>query len=407
MGFEWIDHQRFKQDPRDPAFYQNPYWVYHQLHERGGPVFWEDYGLWCLAGFDAVDRCLRDKRFARLPPPNQARKTYPPHLSEFARSEAFSLLALEPPEHTRLRKLVQRAFVSRRVERMEEEILRLAHQCIDAFEPDGHAELLAQYATPIPVTVIARLLGVPDDLTDDLLRWSHAMVKVYTLTQSIDDEVAADKAASDFMHCIENLITEKRRSPKDDLLSHLVSQQRDRDGPTDHEIVCVSILLLNAGHEATVHQLGNSIVQMLLSSRLRSGWHASRASATADVIVEECLRYDAPLHLFTRFAQEPVKLSDGVVLQAGDELALLLGAANRCPAKFQDPESFLLNREGGHHVSFGAGLHFCVGASLAKLELRVGLGVLFERLPQLRLAGTPVYRDSFHFHGYDSIDVVW
>ena len=130
MTFSWIDQYRFRQNPRESAFYQNPHALYLRLHERGGPVYWEDYGLWCLTGFKEVDQCLRDKRFARLPPKGFERKPYPPHLSAFAESELFSLLALEPPQHTRLRKLVNRAFVSRRVEQMAAEIEQLAHCCI-------------------------------------------------------------------------------------------------------------------------------------------------------------------------------------------------------------------------------------------------------------------------------------
>lgn len=405
MSFAWIDQRRFKQNPRDPLFYQNPYSLYRELHERGGPVFWDDYGLWCLTGFEAVDQCLRDKRFARLPPQGQERKPFPPHLAAFAESEAYSLLALEPPQHTRLRKLVNRAFVSRQVEKMADEIERLAHQCIDRFEGDRKVELLAQYATPIPAIVIARLLGVPEAETDDLLRWSHAMVKVYTLTQSVDDEHAANDAAAEFITRLRALIKEKRSRPANDLLSHLVEQQRLDDGPTDHEIICVAILLLNAGHEATVHQLGNSIVQILQTPPSQSQWW--RDQVATEAIVAECMRFDAPLHLFTRFAQETVALADDVVIDAGTEIALLLGAANRCPIRFAEANEFATERLDGNQVSFGAGLHFCVGAPLARLEMRVALSVLFTRLPNLQLDSQPVYRDSFHFHGFEAVNVSW
>lgn len=405
MSFVWIDQHRFRQNPRDPAFYQNPYILYRELHERGGPVFWEDYGLWCLAGFEAVDKCLRDKRFARLPPAGHERKPYPAHLSEFARAEAFSLLALEPPRHTRLRKLVNRAFVSRQVEKMAGEIEGLAHQCIDRFEADRKAELLSQYATPIPAIVIARLLGVPESQTDELLRWSHAMVKVYTLTQSVDDEHAANAAAGEFVQRLHELIRHKRKQPANDLLSHLIDQQRAEDGPTDDEIVSVAILLLNAGHEATVHQLGNGIVKILQTPSMQPGWFNDIAAT--DAIVAECLRFDAPLHLFTRYAQERVGLGDGVTVEAGAEIALLLGAANRCPAHFAEADSFLPERQDAAYVSLGAGNHFCIGAPLAKLELRIALSVLFQRLPGLRLNGKPDYRDSFHFHGMEEVNVSW
>lgn len=405
MSFAWIDHHRFRQNPRDPAFYQNPYELYARLHERGGPVFWEDYGMWCLTEFKAVDQCLRDKRFARLPPAEHDRNPYPSHLASFAETEEYSLLALEPPQHTRLRKLVNRAFVSRQVEKMADEIEHLAHHCIDRFEADGKAELLSQYATPIPAIVIARLLGVPESEVDDLLRWSHAMVKVYTLTQSVEEEHEANAAAAEFIVRLQQLIKEKRLRPSGDLLSHMLQLQNHDDGPTDHEIVCVAILLLNAGHEATVHQLGNSIVKLLHDPPGKTDWW--KDSSYAEAIVAECMRHDAPLHLFTRFAQEQVSLSDEVAIDAGAEIALLLGAANHCPHQFADADAFVAGRADANHVSFGAGLHFCVGAPLARLELRIALSVIFQRLPNMRLDGPAMYRDSYHFHGMEAVNVVW
>ena len=355
------------------------------------------------------EMCIRDS----LPPAGHARKPYPPHLAAFAKSEEHSLLALEPPQHTRLRKLVNRAFVSRQVEKMAGEIEQLAHQCIDRFEADGRAELLSQYATPVPAIVIARLLGVPETDIDDLLRWSHAMVRVYTLTQTLEEEHAANTAAAEFMLRLQQLVKEKRRRPANDLLSHMLAQQSCSDGPTDHEIVCVAILLLNAGHEATVHQLGNSIVQLLQEPPDTVAGPAARAEEwwadpiTAAAIVAECMRHDAPLHLFTRFAQEQVSLSDDVAVDAGTEIALLLGAANYCPHQFADAETFVADRSDANHVSFGAGLHFCVGAPLARLELRIALSVIFQRLPTMQLDGDAVYRDSFHFHGMEAVNVVW
>jgi len=265
--------------------------------------------------------------------------------------------------------------------------------------------LLSQYATPIPAVVIARLLGVPESETDDLLRWSHAMVKVYTLTQSVEDEQAANTAATEFIQRLRELIVEKRQRPDNDLLTHLVQQQQSDEGPTDDEIVCVAILLLNAGHEATVHQLGNSLVKLLQQPPAQVEWW--KDPIAVDAIVAECMRYDAPLHLFTRYAQEKMVLAEDVIVDAGTEIALLLGAANRCPMQFADAELFAPERLDANHVSFGAGLHFCVGAPLARLELRVSLSVLFQRLPGLQLQGQPAYRDSFHFHGMEAVDVIW
>lgn len=401
----WNDSHHFSLDPKNPEFYRDPYRAYRQMHERGGPVFWEEYGMWCLTGFDDVNRCLRDKRFARLPPAGHERTPYASHLADFAETEKYSLLALEAPEHTRLRRLVNRAFVSRQVDTMEQEITALTHACIDTFEADGSAELLSQFATPIPVTVIARLLGIPESSTTSLLEWSHAMVKVYTMTQSHQDELDANQASVEFIEFLKSQIATHRENPDDKLLSHLINLQSESDGPTDGEIISIAVLLLNAGHEATVHQIGNAVADVIQNPPANSSWWSD--PTVADKVVAECLRHDAPLHLFTRYAQEQVQLSDSVVVEAGSEIALLLGAANHCPVNFQSPELFNAARSDANHVSLGAGIHFCVGAPLAKLELRIALSALFERLPHLRLAEAPRYKDSFHFHGLEALHVTW
>ena len=399
-----------EQDPRDRNFVANPYSQYAKWHVSGKPIFWKNYGFWCLFNFNEVNRVLRDRRFARLPPAIAATLPIAPHMHDFAAAEKFSLLALEPPQHTRLRKSVNRAFISHQIARMAPFITAIAHACIDRFEANSQVELLQQFATPIPLNVITHLLGVPESVGPDLVAWSHAMVRVYTLTQTHDEELVANRAAAEFRAYLFNLISLKRQQPADDLLSHLLTQRDVQDPISDEEIVSVTILLLNAGHEATVHQLGNAINTLLT---LYQDDHRSELinaladNETADSIVAECLRYAAPLHLFTRYAQEAVTLAGGVELAAGDEIGLLLAAANRCPQQFQHPDLFIANRSDAAHLSLGAGIHYCVGAHLAKLELRIALQVLFERLPTLTLAETPQYQDAFHFHGLESLQVRW
>lgn len=405
MVLQWRGSRTFSLDPKDRQFFENPYPFYQQMHARGGPVYWQQYDMWCLADFASVDRCLRDRRFARLPPPGFEKPPYPAHLQAFARTEQYSLLALEPPQHTRLRKLVNRAFVSRQVESMANEISALTHRCIDRFAADGEAELLSAFASPVPVIVIARLLGVPEQAADDLLEWSHAMVKVYTLVQSKEDELAADRASQQFIEFLLEQIAVHRRKPGPGLLSQLLAQQSEPDGPTDDEIISTVILLLNAGHEATVHQIGNSIVNILTQPPANDQWF--RDQTQTEQVVAECLRHDAPLHLFIRYAQEEISLHEEVTLQPGEQVALLLGAANRCPVQFEQHDHFNPQRTDQQTVTFGAGIHFCVGTPLARLELKIALATLFERLPGMQLAGKPTYRDSFHFHGYDEVRVRW
>ncbi len=403
---EASNKRHFQQNPKEPQFYNNPYRFYSELHAVGGPVFWQDYGFWCLCEYNAVNSALRDSRLARLPPEGHPLPEHPPHLNTFAEVEKHSLLALEPPQHTRLRKCVNQAFVTRQVAQMEDSIETLANSIIDTIEHEPETDLLKSFATPLPVTVIARLLGVPDSECRNLLSWSHAMVRVYTLTQSKEDELEANQASADFKDLLLALIKSKRKSPSDDLLSHLA--QPGSDKLSDAEIVSVAVLLLNAGHEATVHQIGNT-VNILLSTQHAE--HCSRDwlidKKNADALVAESMRYDAPLHLFTRYAQETFELHPGIVIDKGEQIALLLGAANRDPKRFHSADQFLPDRRDGANVSLGAGLHFCVGASLAKLEIRVALCTLFKRLPELQLVEQPHYQNSFHFHGLEKLLVRW
>lgn len=398
------------QDPRDETFAQDPYQLYRQLHQTGRPVFWEDYGFWCLPGFASVNQVLRDRRFARLPPPGYEKPPLPAHLHEFAQAEKYSLLALEPPAHTRLRKLVNGAFASRQVDQMTDDITDIANNCIDRFATDGTVELLEHYATTIPVIVISRLLGVPESAGKQLLEWSHAMVRVYTLTQTREEEIIANTAAIEFQSYLRKLISRKRQAPDDNLISHLLTRSDDETPLSEEEIISVVILLLNAGHEATVHQLGNATVTLLNHYPDNHRAKLLDLLATdkgADAIVAESLRFAAPLHLFTRYAQEAMELDEGVSLAAGEQIGLLLAAANRCPIRFQDADRFNPDRRDGASLSLGAGIHFCVGAQLAKLELRIALQVLFKRLPNLRLSAEARYQNTFHFHGLETLWVSW
>lgn len=399
-----------QQDPRDPAFVQDPYSLYRQWHITGQPVFWKNYGFWCLPAFSMVNSVLRDRRFARLPPAGKELPPMPAHLADFQAAEKHSLLALEPPDHTRLRKRVNRAFLGRQINGMEGEIRQIARGCLDQFAAYSHCDLLKHYATPIPVKVITKLLGVPEEAGPDLVRWSHAMVRVYTMTQTRDDELAANQAAAEFQAYLATIIAHKRQNFADDLISHLIREQSGEQALTNEEIISVLILLLNAGHEATVHQLGNA-VHLLLSrypaTKRTILLDLLASDDTADSLVSECLRFASPLHLFIRYAQEEVQLTDSLTVNAGDQVGLMLAAANRCPVRFRQPDAFEPTRSDAGYLSLGAGIHFCVGAQLAKVELRIALQELFARLPDLQADGPVAYQNAYHFHGLTQLPVRW
>ena len=395
-------------DPADPAFVNDPYPAYRRMHELNGPFVWDAYGHVCFAGFDAVERTFRDRRLGReiLHVATRQQLGWPepaPHLKPFHDFQANSLLEREPPVHTRLRKLVNRAFVSRQIERLRPRIHTLCHDLIDAIENTGEADLLEAFATPIPVIVIAEMLGVPAHDRDQLLDWSHKMVAMHQFKRGRQTEDTAAQATTEFYAYIRRHIADKRHAPKDDMLS-LLSETAAEDGDklSEDELVAMAIQLLNAGHEATVHALGNGIKTLLELDAIPLS--ALSDETLANATVEEVLRYDAPLHMFTRYVLEPFEF-DGVQLKTGDVIGQLLGAANRDPSRFTDPDKFNPHRQDQANVSFGGGIHFCIGAPLARLEMQIALPILFTRLPNLRLTEQPKYADRYHFHGLERLQV--
>ncbi len=396
-------------DPRDPGFVQNPYAAYAEIRAKMPVFFSQQYGHWCVASHNGVSAVLREPRFGRqiLHVASRAEMSWPepdPALADFDALERYSLLELEPPAHTRLRGLVNRAFVTRRVEPLRAMIAALAHRLIDGFERAGRTDLLDPFATLIPVTVIAELIGVPVERAPDLLDWSHAMVAVYQFRRSTEIEARANAAAREFAACLRELIHQRRHMPRDDLLSALIAAESAGGRLSEDEMVATCVLLLNAGHEASVHAIGNGVKALLENKVDTAAVFAGAASAPA--CIEEILRFDAPLHLFTRYALADFAWN-GMDFRLGDKIGLLLGAANRDPARFPQPDRFDPARTPNLHTSFGTGIHFCLGAPLARLELEVALPILFARLPGLRLAGVPRYRDTYHFRQVEELRVEW
>ncbi|MFN4191437.1 MAG: cytochrome P450 [Tabrizicola sp.] len=382
--------QTLSQSPTDPAFVQDPYPFYERARALGPFFRWEDYGLTCTGNSAAVNAIFRDRRFGREPiePP-----VIPPHLAPFYAVEAHSMLELEPPRHTRLRNLVLRAFTSRRIAGLAPDITRLAEALIGAF-PSGEFDLLQAFAQPLPVRIIARLLGVPEDMAPDLLRWSNAMVGMYMAgrTRAVEDRAVA--ATEAFVAFLRGYIDQRRARPADDLITQLIAAEMEGERLTTEELISTCILLLNAGHEATVHTIGNGVKALLETATPP----AALAPDTVEATVEEILRFDPALHMFTRWAYEDVEVM-GHTFRRGDQVGLLLAMANRDPGVWERPGSFDPTRPPKPLATFGAGLHFCVGAPLARLELQIALPILFRHCPHLTLAEPPRHADVFHFHG--------
>ena len=387
--------QRVSLSPTDPAFVQDPYTAYADWRTHGDLVWWEQYGMPCAVSHAALHALLRDRRFGRECPSDMAPRIAE-HLKPFYAIEAHSMLELEPPRHTRLRSLVLRAFTSRRIAALGPEIAELSHRLIDAF-PEGEVDLLPAYCQPIPVIVICRLLGVPESMADQLLAWSNAMVAMYQARRDRQIEDAAATAAREFADFIRGYVEERRHTPADDLITQLIAAEEAGEKLSTDELITTCILLLNAGHEATVHTMGNGIKTLLETGTPIPPEHS-------EAVTEEILRYDPPLHMFTRYAYEEVT-AFGHSFKPGDQVALLLGAANRDPAVWPDPDRFDPTRKLAQNTSFGAGLHFCVGAPLARLELQIALPILFERCPDMRLSEPPRYANLYHFHGLNHLKI--
>jgi cytochrome P450 len=407
------DNRSVSIDPTDPGFYNDPYATYERVRAVVPAFFWEEQRLWCFMNAADVGAILRDRRFGRelLPSPGQpmpAAAPVPGHVAAFHAVNRDSMLEREPPVHTRLRTLVNRAFVARNIERLRPRIAALAHELIDRMEPVGHTELIAAYATPIPVVVIAELLGIPAAMSPELVDWSHRMVGMFQLGRTREMEDQAEAATLEFSGYLRGYFGDRRRKPADDLISHLLAVEATGERLSEDEMIATCILLLNAGHEGTVHSIGNGVKTLLEQGTDTRA--AFAGDAATEATVEECLRFDPPLHMFNRIAQEDAEVA-GVELRRGTEIALLYGAANRDPARYPRAGEFDPARPvqgaASAHASFGGGIHFCLGAPLARLELQIALPILFERLPRISLVGRPRYRDSYHFHGLESLDVAW
>ena len=394
--------------PDDPAFIDDPYPTLSAIREAT-PVFRnEATGQWMLTRFADVHETLRDRRLGRsythlFTHADLGRPEPDARWTSFLQHERWSLLCLEPPDHTRIRRLVSKVFTPRAVAALRPVIEGLADELLDDCVARGRFDVVADYAQPYSVAVICTMLGVPRADTRLLLDWSHTIVKMYEL--STPDEVceAADRAAAEYIAYTKDLIAEKRRSPDGLLVSELVAVEDEGDVLTEDEIVSTTMVLLEAGHEATVNTLGNGVHALLRHPdqwrRLVSGEVDARTG------VEEMLRWDAPLQLFERWILEDDVEIAGQPMAKGDEVAMLFGSAQRDPRRFDDPDRFDIGRGDQAHIGFGGGVHFCVGAPLARQEISVSLAGLVERCPDLRIAEEPRYHPNFVIRGLEALIV--
>jgi cytochrome P450 len=359
--------------------------------------------MWLTFTHAAANTVLRTRTLGRVWTPRRPDEPMP----AFALIHVNSLLENEPPAHTRMRRLVAGAFARGHVERLRPRVAelagRLADRVADAGSDGSAVDLIALYAEPLPVQVIAELLGVPEPDWHLLRPWSNAIVKMYEYGVSPAQRDAAERASAQFVAYLRGLVAERRLAPGPDLISSLIAET-DGDGArlSEDELVTTCTLLLNAGHEATVNVVGNGLTALLTQPEQLAAVRAD--DGLVDTAVEEMIRYDSPLQLFERTAISTTTIED-VVVEQGQKIAALLGAANRDPAVFPDPDRFDVTRADNPHLGFGAGIHFCVGAPLARVELQTSLRTLLRRFPRLALHETPQRRPEFVIRGVVSLPV--
>ena len=392
-------------DLRDPAFVADPYAALARAREHA-PVLWhEGLGLYVTTTHAAANDVLRDRRLGRILRP---RSSGDDGWTTFDWLHADSILDSEPPKHTRLRRLVAGAFARGHVARLRPRVEEVAAGLLDeverVLERDGRVDVIATYAEPLPVLVICELLGAPTADWKRLRDWSQAIVRMYEVDPDEHAQQDAQRACEEFAAYVERLAADRAAAPGDDLLTSLVQERDGGDRLSPRELVATVVLLLNAGHEASVNGFGNGLASLLADpAQLEAVVAALDEPAAVDRVVEEMLRHDSPLHLFERTATADVELH-GVTVRRGEKVAALLGAANRDPAVFAEPDRFVADRDPNPHLAFGAGIHFCLGAPLARMELQISTRALLERLGPVEIVDA-ARRPTFVLRGYERLVV--
>ncbi len=395
-------------DLTSSEFIHDPYPALNEMREAAPVIYDEPSKLWMVTRHADVRACLRDRRLGRVydhltTAEEIGAKPHDPRWEAFWKVEKHSLLQLEPPDHTRLRRLISKAFPVRAVEALRRPSAELARSLLGGLIDRDEIDLISDFAQPFSMGIITELLGVPFEDHQDMLDWSHRMVKMYELNTSDQQAQAAADAAANFDSYVRGLIHFHRDEPRGGLIGELVHIEVDGERLSEEEIVSTTIVLLNAGHEATVNTLGNGVTAFLTH---RDEWHRVIDGWVAPAVaIEEMVRWDAPLQLFERWVlADDVEIA-GTRFSFGDKIGMLFGSANRDPRAFDDPDTFDAGRLAAHHIGFGGGTHHCLGAPLARLELEVGLAALVAAVPEMDLVRQPVRQNAFTIHGFESVPI--
>jgi pimeloyl-[acyl-carrier protein] synthase len=395
-------------NPFLPEVHEDPYPLYHRLRAED-PVHRSPLGFWVLTRHADVLAVLRDPRMSRDPRRSERVELLraSAEVDELLASEeaAPSMLFVDPPDHTRLRTLVNKAFTPAAVERLRPRVEEIVGGLLDRVAGVGAMDVVEELAYPLPVTVICELFGVPEADRDRFRAWSRGLVHLLdplVAADALERALQARQALRDYLH---GVIAERRAHPTGDLLSALIAAEDEGHQLSEAELVSMCVLLLVAGHETTVNLIANGTLALLRDPGARARLQADAALARG--AVEELLRYDSPVQFTSRHALADLDVG-GRQVRAGETVVAVLGAANRDPAQFPDPDRLDLARAPNRHVAFGGGIHFCLGAPLARMEAAIAIPALLARLPGLALGPRPpVRRDTVTLRGLASLPVTF
>jgi cytochrome P450 len=391
-----------------PEMQANPYPFYRKLREAH-PVFRvAELDAWIVTSYEAVNAALRNPQLSSDRFPRLRQRLASKGLDSLAQDRVRSMIHMDPPDHTRLRGLVSKAFTPKSVEAMAGRIQEIVNDLLEAVKSQGQMDLIEDFAYPLPVTVIAEMLGVP---TEDRARFKHWSDEVSVV---LGGDVAAlsekalrraTTAREELADYFQDIVRQRRKNPGIDLISALTQAEEEGGKLSEDELYSTVVLLLVAGNETTTNLIGNGMLALLRHpEEMQKIWESpSRVPAA----VEEMLRFDSPVQLTTRMAKTDLEIQ-GTKIPKGDWLYLVVGAANRDPAQFPEPDRFDVARVENKHIGFGAGAHFCLGAPLARLEAQIAVSSLREHFPKLRLGEETVeYRNNFNLRGLKSLPVIF
>ena len=402
-----------KFDPFDPAFRANPYPFYSALRDTDPVHTPAGADAVILTRYDDVSQTLRSNSFSRDIEATAKPPTDPLAIAKrnrrANRNASKSILNLDPPDHTRLRRLVSKAFTPSAIERLRPRVQRLVDDVLDRASADGGLELIDDLAFPIPFQVISDLLDMPVDRAEEMREWSQIITFSLEPTSTLDDLAKVDAVFAELVPYLLTVVEDRRAHPGDDLLSALIAVEENGDTLTLPELMSFVILLYIAGHETTVNLIGNSVNALLAHPDQLALWHANPSIGTN--AVDEFLRYDGPVQQTVRVPIVPVTyqgLAGPVTIEPGTVVTTVLGAANRDPHMFVEPDRLDLTRTNANrHMAFASGIHYCLGSNLARLEAEVAVGSLVARFPNMRATGDITWRDRLTIRGVDHLSLTF